>query len=214
MDNLIRFHCPPELKGKVPEPVPAKRSIPAWLKDSHLDIPEEARQAHDLSTHTAKACLPFLEATTAGYLIPFPEDVTISFHGPHPTFHWDLRTVPNKSPWVEGHHPSQYKNAPFEKMPVLKLKNPWIVSTPPGVSCLFISPLNHFHLAGIFPLAGVVDTDTYYNPVNFPALLTGIKRDKPVTIKRGTPIIQVIPFRREVWNMEIGTTEVAKIKNT
>lgn len=29
----VRFRCPPELKGILPEPYPAKRGLPSWLKE-------------------------------------------------------------------------------------------------------------------------------------------------------------------------------------
>jgi len=41
----------------------------------------------------------------------------------------------------------------------------------------------------------VVDTDTYAAPVHLPFVATG--DDGLHTIERGTPLVQVIPFRRE-----------------
>ena len=42
----------------------------------------------------------------------------------------------------------------------------------------------------------MVDTDKYPIPVHFPFLL---KKNFEGLIKQGTPIIQVIPFKRESW---------------
>ena len=54
-------------------------------------------------------------------------------------------------------------------------------------------------------LPGVVDTDTYTAPVNFPGVLTDVKFEG--LIPAGTPIAQVVPFQRESWTMELGEQE-------
>ena len=46
-------------------------------------------------------------------------------------------------------------------------------------------------------IAGVVDTDTYINTINFPFILH--KRDEQFIIKKGEPMVQVIPFKRQSW---------------
>jgi hypothetical protein len=51
-------------------------------------------------------------------------------------------------------------------------------------------------------IPGCVDTDTYVNEINFPFILR--KRDKQFLIKKGEPMIQVIPFKRESWKMWAG----------
>ena len=44
-------------------------------------------------------------------------------------------------------------------------------------------------------LAGVVDTDRYQAPVNFPFVT--IAGDGTHALEKGTPLVQVIPFRRD-----------------
>ena len=51
-------------------------------------------------------------------------------------------------------------------------------------------------------IAGVVDTDVYINVINFPFILN--KRDKQFLIKKGEPMVQVIPYKRESWKMWSG----------
>ena len=93
-----------------------------------------------------------------------------------------------------------------------KWNNTWGITTPPGYSCLFISPLHRE--TPIIALPGIVDTDTYSAPVNFPFVLRDPKMDG--LIPAGTPIIQVIPFKRDSWSMEIGKEEdlVVQAKTT
>jgi hypothetical protein len=51
-------------------------------------------------------------------------------------------------------------------------------------------------------IAGVVDTDVYLNVINFPFILH--KRDEQFLIKKGEPMVQVVPFKRESWKMWSG----------
>jgi hypothetical protein len=49
----------------------------------------------------------------------------------------------------------------------------------------------------LFEIAsGVVDTDSYRAPIHFPFFATGA--EGVYEIKKGTPVAQVIPFRRDV----------------
>jgi hypothetical protein len=75
----------------------------------------------------------------------------------------------------------------------LKFHNYWAIRTPPGWSCLFVPPLNRPN--GVFEaVAGIVDTDTYSAHIHFPFFPIG--PDGIHIIEKGTPIIQVFPFRR------------------
>ena len=75
---------------------------------------------------------------------------------------------------------------------IYKLTNPWKIVTPKGWSCLFISP-QHRDDIPIKIISGVVDTDKHPFPVNFPFF---IDKEFIGTVKIGTPVIQVIPFKR------------------
>lgn len=76
----------------------------------------------------------------------------------------------------------------------MKFHSYWTIRTPEGWSCLFLPPVNRpddvVHVFG-----GVVDTDTYRSPVNFPFVVTA--DDGVLTLEQGTPLVQVIPFRRD-----------------
>ncbi len=75
----------------------------------------------------------------------------------------------------------------------IKLKNPWLVRTPPGYSCLFIQPVYEFN-PNLRLLSGIVDTDTFDLPVEFPGWIVNDH-----IIKAGDPLMQVIPFKRDSW---------------
>lgn len=87
-----------------------------------------------------------------------------------------------------------------------KLVNPWYVKTAKGYSSLLIPTLydadSRYHA-----LPGVVHTD-YYHAVN--AVLQ-INTDEEFVIKAGTPLFQLIPFKRKdnIKTMTLGTHEAA-----
>ena len=87
----------------------------------------------------------------------------------------------------------------------------FIIKTPPGYSSLFLPPMNNTDdRFSIIP--GIVDTDTYKLEVNFPIVFNGDKYESlKTTIKRGTPYVQVIPFKRDSWTMSI--EEIKEKKN-
>ena len=104
-------------------------------------------------------------------------------------------------PVVETHKTAQIKGMPmqkeFEEQP-FKWNSPWLIKTPKGYSTLFTHPLNHFDLPFI-TMSGIVDTDSYTMPINFPFIL---RSDFEGIIPKGTPIAQIIPIKRDSWLSE------------
>ncbi|RUV52573.1 hypothetical protein EOA85_28405, partial [Mesorhizobium sp. M5C.F.Ca.IN.020.29.1.1] len=75
-----------------------------------------------------------------------------------------------------------------------KFHNYWSIRTPPGWSCLFLPPLNR-PTQPFECVAGIVDTDRYAADIHFPFFATA--PDGLYVIEKGTPLVQVIPVRRE-----------------
>ena len=191
-------------------PIPTKLNIPEWYKNLE----------HTLLNKTIKGCMPFLDTLTSGYLLKMPQDFFIkhniendkgqkdSYHR-FPTYEFADFIVAkqmnlNTSP--EEVHPSfQLEGSPLieknKNLPFYKIINPWKITTPKGYSCLFVPPLNNSDdRFSIIP--GIVDTDQYGTPVNFPIVINGDKYPfLETTIKKGTPYVQVIPFKRDNWKM-------------
>ena len=76
--------------------------------------------------------------------------------------------------------------------------NPWRVETPPNYSTLYLPPANRFDLP-VMPLVGLVDTDRYKNVVNFPFVIPSLLPNSEVLLEKGTPIVQIIPIKRDNW---------------
>jgi len=220
--NTIKFLLRQELIGTdLPLPVPTKTVLPEWFKE--LKYTDKNRNI--------KGCVPFLEAVTTGYVLKVPQDFEIKwnvttkkdnqllkdafinyagdYHIIDPTLNFNqgrqqeahpLNQVGEKCPFLKKH--GNYK--------IPKLLNPFIIQTPPGYSCMFIPLLNNTD-ERFTPLAGIVHTDKFYAPVNFPYIINApLEKTVDSVVKKGTPFIQIIPFKRESWKMKVEPVNTKK----
>jgi hypothetical protein len=207
-------------------PIPAKLNIPEWYK----------KLEHTVLDKTVKGCMPFLDSLTAGYLLKIPQDFyvrhnvdnvdekgkkfkdsfqTFALHDMSQILH--VKSI-NLNSSIDIHPIKQLEGAPFidknKNLPFYKILNPWKIKTSKGYSCLFVPPLNNSDdRFSIIP--GIVDTDTFPNEINFPIVINGDKY--PVletTIEKGTPYVQIIPFKRDSWKMTTRPRKEKEIKNS
>jgi hypothetical protein len=84
---------------------------------------------------------------------------------------------------------------------VRKIELPWLIRTKPGYSCILTSPFYHFldNEPYITTYPGVVDTDGLHRP----SWVFSVRKKEHFVIPRGTPILQVIPFKREAFNSKV-----------
>ena len=156
MSKLIEFSAHPDLyKIKHIQPRPAKYFLPEWYKKI---------EEHDLKRPNIKGCMPFLDGISAGYIIPLPIDISLDFNKYNDIIKkYDLfckfsadnhrgtkeycNSLNINYGMVEAHTIEQVggedsfiakKN---KNLPILKILNPWTIRTPPGYSCLFMSPV-------------------------------------------------------------------------
>ncbi|MCF6111249.1 MULTISPECIES: DUF6065 family protein [Mesorhizobium] len=185
----IRFACRPEDHGVIAPPVAAKTVLPDWFRKLP---PVDAQQASATNNGlTVKRCMPFLDAMTTGWILPLAATVRLEVKdgGSAVDAGWEFDRV-----MVSNHGAHQVAGNPKEPAPPCKFHNYWSIRTPPGWSCLFLPPLNR--PAQPFEcVAGIVDTDTYAAHIHFPFFATA--PDGLYVIEKGTPLVQVIPFRRE-----------------
>ena len=192
-DDRITFLCDPDLKGVVPPPEPAGRFVPEWYRRLERDM--GMADAHGLPGLTVKACPPVIDAFSLGWIVPLATDVRFLVDETDAGIQigWapDAPFVP-----VEQHHPGQvgFPAPPFDSSVPLKWVNPWRIKVPEGYSVLFAHPLNHFELPFLC-FSGFVDCDRLPTTVNFPFAWSLASAD--VTLTKGTPLVQVIPMRRD-----------------
>ena len=184
------------------EPKPAKKNIPDWYKnlESYSNGKKMPTGQGKVET-TVKRCMPVFDAMTAGYIIFSSMDVYVSIKDGLHWFEWSAKEA------IRFHPIEQALNHPSANgQPYPKWVNPWGIKTPKGYSCLFIPPTHRESPFRI--LEGIVDTDTYDNNVNLPFVMKDINFEG--LIPAGTPIAQVIPFKRDTWKMELGTEKDVK----
>lgn len=209
-------------------PEPASKNIPQWYKeiDSYMSgskIPNGSGE----TTATIKRCMPVFDVINSGYIIKTPVDVYVSqqeaFYADSNHFDETGETIPLSKERVEEakfpktvphyewanfgiiqFHPIEqapnHPNRNGHQLSYPKWMNPWAIKTPPGYSTLFVQPFHRDSPFTIMP--GVVDTDVYTPAVNFPFVLNDSSWEG--IIPAGTPIAQVIPFKRDSWKMEVG----------
>jgi len=199
---LIEFHS--DHPDYFPAPFPATRGVPQWLKDmptERLLEPEGGAGGPGSLVPTVKQCPPFLEAMTCGYLMPLAGDVTFTRESS------GVLSFTASGKFIETQHVLQVRGSPFQGLPIVKFMSPWVVRTPPGYSTLFLPPLNTFG-SPFQVLSGLVETDTYYRPVHFPTACL-LRPGASVTLRRGQPIAQLIPIRREEWQSKAEKSDEA-----
>jgi hypothetical protein len=185
----IEFLCAPEDKGVIAEPVPAKAQLPDWFR--RLPAVDKAHLTPTNNGITIKRCMPFFDALSTGWLLPIAATVRLQVRDGGRTVDagWDFDRE-----LVSYHGAFQVAGNPSEPRPPCKFHNYWTIRTPPGWSCLFLPPLNRPN--PVFEIiAGVVDTDSYHSLIHLPFFATA--QEGLYVIEKGTPIAQVIPFRRE-----------------
>ncbi len=191
----VTFRCLPELEDILPKPIPARRGLPEWLRN----MPAKARvEEFEAEVQTVKRCPPFLDAMSAGFLMPLPCDLTYA----DGCFEWDWSELPADLPRHTSRSPlSFHVNAQVRDTPLyqadtfaIKFMNLWTIETEPGVSLLFTHPINRPDLP-FRALTGLVDTDRYVdNYVHFPTVWTEL--DFAGVLAKGTPVVQCVPVRR------------------
>lgn len=201
MDHIaeiaVTFRCLPELEPILPRPIPAVTGLPSWFKS----LPQKAVSAtSNQEVMTVKKCPPFIDAMAYGFLIPLAADLTVE----NGQFSWDHDTPAtsltnfSSSP-IDFHDGAQVAGTPYfdDDRFVIKFNNFWTIETPRGYSLLFTHPLNRIDLP-FTTITGLVDTDMFSaNFINFPARWHDTEFNG--VLKKGTPIAQCIPVKRELW---------------
>jgi hypothetical protein len=195
----------------MPPITPAKSVVPDWYK-SILPVSNDIKQLP--ISPNVKSCIPFLDSLTIGYTVPLPMDIAVRIDEEgFPIVSWEM----NQHQMVGARAGDE---APIPT-PTGFDETHFIWSTacafklPEGYSAVITHPLNRHDLP-FMTLSGVVDADAIMHEGSIPFY---IKKGFEGLIKMGTPIFQVIPFKREDWQIEekkglfeIGSANGAKNK--
>jgi hypothetical protein len=180
------------------KPTSANSFLPSWYKDMKPFIDTVSGGAVGKPTSTMKRCQPLMDAFSAGYIISTWSDVYIGKNqNGHPTYGFE-----GQIPVITEHNNVQVQEMPFEdgfEKLIWKWTNVWSITTPKGYSSLIVHPLSVTD-SPFKILSAVVDTDSPMPPINFPFML---KKGFTGLIRKGTPVAQIIPFKRDEWDSSL-----------
>lgn len=188
------------------KPKPTARYTPDWWKEKKIDLVKQS--AYDLNTANIKNCPSvgnikhcpsFTDVFTSGYVVPMWMDTYLGYDKEN------ARAGALSNLTQIDYHPcpsEDMENYTFlgkEAVAFFKAKSPWSIITKPGVSVLIL-PL-FFNFDPDFSIVpGIIDTE-YVNNLN-PDIIYHSK-EKEIFIERGTPLFQIIPFRKEKFTFDV-----------
>jgi hypothetical protein len=182
------------------KPKPAREYIPEWYKQAKGYANANGKKEPSLDgtpTATVKKCMPVYDMMTAGYIMETPYDIYVRQTDDGPYFQWGaIETMAFQN--IE-----QFQNHPYSRGIdyAVRIVIPWSIKTPKGWSIMVLEPQHH-EPGPITCASGIIDTDDYSLPFNMFLKL----RDPNFEgmIPAGTPFLQIIPFKREAWQSELG----------
>jgi hypothetical protein len=216
MSKNINFRSRSRSEFQVqPRPYPAVKNLPKWFVDMkpyggdpNPDYPKDGKLhfRNRVANATFKKCVPLLDGMSNGYIIPLFADVMVEIIEDSPAIFWKSRyTV------FEQHGPSSRNMVPPPGYTdiVYKYNNCWIPQTPKGYSCLITSPLGHHDLP-FKAVPAIVDTDSSTLELIFPMW---VQKGFEGIVEKGTPMVQIIPFKRDDWESTFDYYEDGEYNN-
>lgn len=206
----IKARCHPKLESILPKPYAASGNLPEWFREMPSKV--EAASLGGQEIRTLKHCVPFIDAMSAGILIPLASDL----HVRDGELSWDWNppvledSSISRSP-VGIHVPEQGEGAPFNKNGrlIIKFMNFWTLETTGEWQLIFTHPFNRSDLP-FNTLSGTVNCHAFKNGyVHFPALLNEAFEG---TISAGTPVAQVVAVPKAAVEMDVGTMTSVEIE--
>jgi hypothetical protein len=215
--KLITFICEDE-EYPLGAPIPAKNEIPEWYKNG--EVYYQNKEKHECNSPRCKhngdkspglkTCMPMFDILTSGYFLVTPFDIyvgknedgslKITWNGPES---WSGfvgerekesgATIPRPA----GHLPNH-----------LVWSSKWGWKTPKGYSLIITHPFNRYDLP-FTTMSGFEDTDKVFVNGNIPFF---IKEGFSGLIPAGTPIIQMIPVKRDRWKGIIDNAKLDLMK--
>lgn len=173
----VKFNC---TQGAADPILPAHKFWPQWLKKQRPIVDEMS---------TVRKCPAVLDVVCMGYILPMWTDVKLMKTSQGVAWIGDVN-----GKFHGLHQIGMYPFQPDDYKGVVHFFNPWEIITPEGYSVMITAPYYDAH-PNIKPLPGVIDTDVYHEAhIN---MIFNAPYDTPIEIKKGTPIAQVVPFKRE-----------------
>ena len=192
------------------DPGPIVKTIPEWYRQAPRYYKDPAgnnyKDQEGNNIHSWKSCPVVYDGMGTGYAFKTPCDLTFTRDSrgiPHvqimddrfPNFVQERPPMPGfQVPWgYDQHHFAWYGE--------------WAVKLPTGYSALYIQPMNRYELP-FQTTSGIIDSD---NVNLFGTVPFFIAKDFEGILPKGTPFLQIIPFKREDWKSEYEYPDHMKI---
>lgn len=182
------------------EPKSASSELPDWYKKLPRYVNNSDKPIKSLGRKDLKTCVPFRDAMITGYLILLPADIEVKisatgdvdvFHNPQLTFN-----VVEKRGILSPENQGYGMPNPLGTTPVMFAWSAlYGIGTNKKYSTLVTHPLNRHDLPFV-TTSGIIDSGYNNKAGNIPFFF---KEGFEGIIPKGTPIAQVIPFKRENW---------------
>jgi hypothetical protein len=203
----IHFYPSDDRLTENPPYINNAKTIPSWFRK----IPK--------SLGSIRSCTGTLDYLQVGATIPLWTNTKFTPNFSNP---WVWEVEMDNMPYAHafGNEPFRYESTgecPMTSKREIKngsypkLVNPWYVRTAPGWSCLvipmFFEPSTKYQI-----VPSIVHTD-FYHSLN---VVLNIYTDQSFEIKAGTPMVQLIPFKRnsDFEKMSIGDAVHHKLLST
>lgn len=186
----------------VPSPKPSRDYLPDWYKKMpafQTDKPEYSKE-NGIANRTMKLCMPFSDSLSLGYIQETWQDIHFEVEKIDDNTNQFMYYAPTVPRIVDVRETVKYSIPISKEFYQFELvwHPPWYIELPKGYSAIITHPLNRMDLP-FYTLTGVIDADTFTQAAensNFPFLL---KQGFTGTIPKGTPMFQIIPFKRDDW---------------
>lgn len=198
------------------EPKPGKTQVPKWFSSANRYWKEEGQTEtirHQWGAEALgfKSCPALLDIFLDGYYLTTPCDI-LFYKNPDNNLLL-AKTEQGFESFIGPRSPMEGFAVPYghEEQHFHWYPN-WGVRLEKGYSAIFMSPLNRYDLPFI-STAGIIDSDMLEIPGFVPFF---IRENFSGVIPAGTPYLQVFPFKRENWKMEVEykeEQEMSDIKN-
>ena len=181
----------------IPRPQPAKNFIPDWYKSIPPFETGHSPKIHGTRANsTEKMCMPLMDTFTTGYIQELSCDIYVDKTDAGITLYqsndaedvFKIGNGINRS--EEAISPGGYLNISASWW------TRWEPKTPRGWSTLYTHPLNQYN-SPFFTMSGIIDTDKWWHGGAIPFF---IREGFEGIIPKGTPIYQMVFFKREDWN--------------
>jgi hypothetical protein len=192
----------PKMIDVFPDPEPIIKNLPEWFKEQEAYVSNNLDVIQGTQLTTVKKCTAFFDIVSCGYVLKCPYDLYIDTTGENPIYDIPQTLKGLNPPMIGSHVNSQISKYPIDndlyESDLLRINMVWLIKTPLQYSSLIID-VQHGDKIPIKAVSAIVDTDTFLTDGLFSFI---VKKGYKGIIKKGTPLVQVIPIKRDIWVSE------------